>query len=69
MKVQSVRITNASNNAQRFSKYRVSIGSSACGLTPEVVGASETVVVNCGKAPNYIIGSDITIETTTDTNL
>jgi hypothetical protein len=69
MKVQSVRITNANSNTSRFTKYRVSIGSTACGLTPEVVGASETVVVTCGTSPNFLIGSTVTIETTTDTNL
>lgn len=69
MKVQSVRITNANSNTSRFTKYRVSIGSTACGLTPEVVGSSETVVVTCGTSPNFLIGSTVTIETTTDTHL
>lgn len=69
MKVQSVKITNANSNAQRFSKYRVVVGTQTCGLTPETVAAGETVIVTCGSAPSYIIGSKVTIETTTDTHL
>jgi len=69
MKVQSVRITNANSNPERMSKYRVVVGTKECGITPDSVGAGETIIVTCGVAPEYEIGNTVTIETTTDQHL
>jgi len=68
-KVQSVAITNALVKPGRFTKYRVLVDQTTCGVTAATVGAGEEVVVTCGTAPNYIKGDTVTIETTTNTNL
>lgn len=75
-KVQSVKLTNAKTNAERFTAYRVLVDSTVCGTTkaaaPQAAtptAAGEEVVVTCGEAPNYVTGSTVTIETTTKTNL
>lgn len=69
MKVQSVKITNAPTNASRFTSYRVIVDQTTCGTTPAKVLAGQTVIVTCGTGPNYISGSKIRIETSTDTYL
>jgi len=71
MKVSQVKLRNApgSNIAGRFESYRVLIDSTACGTTKADVSAGEEVVVSCGEAPNYISGSKVRVETTTNTNL
>jgi len=68
-KVQAVHITNARVNPTRFQSYRVRVGRTTCGTTAAQVAAGQEVVVPCGKAPDYIRGDTVTIETTTRTNL
>jgi len=72
MKVSQVKLTNApagKGDPSRFTVYRVLVDGTACGTTKAVVKAGEQVVVNCGKAPNYVSGSKVKVETTTVTNL
>lgn len=68
-KVQSVQITNALVNPDRFTSYRVLVDQTTCGTTAASVGAGQEVAVTCGTAPDYIKGDTVTIETTTSTNL
>jgi hypothetical protein len=71
-KVQSVSITNAQTNPERFDRYRVRVGEKACGFTNKAgvkVAAGKEVVVACGEGPDYIMGDTVTIETTTATHL
>ena len=68
-KVQSVKLTNARVKPERFQSYRVRVDRSTCGVTLDSVGAGQEVTVTCGEAPNYISGSTVTIETTTEAHL